>query len=208
MVQTTLDLIRHGEPVGGRKYRGQLDEPLSEKGWQQMRDAVAHACPWQAIISSTLSRCAEFARELADRHALPLHLDARFTEIGFGSWEGKTASELLAGDPGILQHFWSDPVHNTPPGAEAVSDFRVRILAAWQEVLKQFAGQHVLIVGHAGMMRMIIRETLGMPLEKMFYLQVDNAGISRIRVDGKGGDALSRLLFHNAALPEIACSPC
>ena len=27
---TTLDLMRHGEPAGGHKYRGQLDDPLSE----------------------------------------------------------------------------------------------------------------------------------------------------------------------------------
>jgi alpha-ribazole phosphatase/probable phosphoglycerate mutase len=38
---TTLDLLRHGESVGGRKYRGQTDDPLSEKGWAQMRDVVA-----------------------------------------------------------------------------------------------------------------------------------------------------------------------
>ena len=34
---TTIDLIRHGEPVGGRRYRGgRMDDPLSEKGWAQM----------------------------------------------------------------------------------------------------------------------------------------------------------------------------
>jgi len=33
--------MRHGEPVGGRAYRGHsIDDPLSEKGWQQMWDAV------------------------------------------------------------------------------------------------------------------------------------------------------------------------
>jgi len=30
---TTIDLLRHGEPVGGKRYRGQIDDPLSEKGW-------------------------------------------------------------------------------------------------------------------------------------------------------------------------------
>jgi broad specificity phosphatase PhoE len=37
----TLDLLRHGEPEGGRLYRGNLlDNPLSEKGWQQMQASV------------------------------------------------------------------------------------------------------------------------------------------------------------------------
>jgi hypothetical protein len=36
-----LDLLRHGEPEGGRLYRGNLlDDPLSEKGWQQMQASV------------------------------------------------------------------------------------------------------------------------------------------------------------------------
>ena len=36
MSDTVIDLIRHGEPVGGRRYRGHIDDPLSERGWQQM----------------------------------------------------------------------------------------------------------------------------------------------------------------------------
>ena len=37
MKETTIDLIRHGEPVGGRAYRGHnIDDPLSDKGWQQI----------------------------------------------------------------------------------------------------------------------------------------------------------------------------
>ena len=54
---TLIDIIRHGEPVGGKRYRGQIDDPLSEKGWQQMRDAVAGHNPWDVIISSPLARC-------------------------------------------------------------------------------------------------------------------------------------------------------
>ena len=40
-IVTRIDLIRHGEPVGGRRYRGQIDDPLSEKGWKQMREECA-----------------------------------------------------------------------------------------------------------------------------------------------------------------------
>ena len=67
-VTTTLDLLRHGEPVGGSRYRGQTDDPLSDKGWAQMRDAVGDVHPWDHIITSPLSRCSDFAHELAARH--------------------------------------------------------------------------------------------------------------------------------------------
>jgi alpha-ribazole phosphatase/probable phosphoglycerate mutase len=197
---TTIDLIRHGEPVGGRKYRGQIDDPLSEKGWSQMREAIADHCPWDSIISSSLSRCSAFAEELAQRHQRPLSIDERLMEIGFGEWEGATASELMEQQADILMKFWSDPVNNTPPGAETLTAFRDRVIAAWNDILQNHANQHVLLVGHAGMMRMIIRHVLDMPLDKMFRIQVSNACISRIQIDGLGEEALPRLLFHDGSL--------
>ncbi len=197
---TTIDLIRHGEPVGGKRYRGHIDDPLSEKGWAQMRSAVADHHPWDAIVCSSLSRCRAFAEELATRHDLPINTDARFMEIGFGDWEGRTAAELLDEDPQALYRFWSDPLHNTPPNAETLIDFETRVVNGWNELLKNNHGQHVLLVGHAGMIRMILRHVLDMPLDRMFRLQVALAGVSRIEVEGEGTTALPRLVFHGGQL--------
>jgi alpha-ribazole phosphatase len=199
-ISTTIDMIRHGEPVGGKMYRGQIDDPLSEKGWSQMREAVGEHHPWEVIVSSALSRCAEFAGELAGRYGLPLQLDERLMEIGFGEWEGKSAAELMAREPEVLMRFWSDPLNNTPPGAEALVAFRERVIAAWEDILEQHAGRHVLVVGHAGQMRMVLRHVLDMPLDKMFRIQVPNAAITRIVVDGRGENALPRLMFHAGTL--------
>ncbi len=200
LVNTTIDLIRHGEPVGGRKYRGQIDDPLSDKGWTQMRQAVADHKPWDVIISSTLSRCIEFAQELGQRHAIEVIREPRFIEIGFGEWEGRTANELAQEDARQVQRFLADPLNNTPRGAETLYEFEARIIGAWNDVLQQHAGRHVLLVGHAGMMRMIMRHVLDMPLERMFRIQVANAAITRIRVEGTGNNAFPRLLFHDGRL--------
>lgn len=194
---TTVDLIRHGEPVGGRKYRGQIDDPLSEKGWAQMRDAVGDFRPWEAVVSSTLLRCAAFAQELAQRHAVPLTLDQRLKEIGFGAWEGRTAEELELEHPGILAHFFDDPIAYCPAGAEALAEFRDRVIGAWNDLLGHHPGKHILLVAHAGVIRMIIRHVLDMPLERMFRIHVGNVSITRIRVDARGAP---RLLFHGGSL--------
>lgn len=200
MTSTIIDMIRHGEPLGGKRYRGQIDDPLSDKGWAQMRAAVGDHCPWDAIVSSPLSRCAAFAEELVARHDLPLSFDARLMEIGFGDWEGKTAAELMAQDPECLMNFWRDPLNHTPPGAETLATFAERISAAWQAILENHVGQQVLIVGHAGQMRMVIRHVLAMPLDAMFRIQVENAALTRIQVDGEGDEALARLIFHGGKL--------
>ncbi len=200
VVTTTVDLIRHGEPVGGSKYRGQIDDPLSEKGWTQMREAIGEHSPWDIIISSTLSRCIDFARELGQRAGIDVRAESRLMEIGFGEWEGRTASELQQENPGQVERFLRDPLNNTPSGAETLPEFETRIIGAWNDVLHQHYGQHVLLVGHAGMMRMIIRHVLDMPIDRMYRIQVANAAITRIRVEGDGPEALQRLVFHAGKL--------
>ena len=199
---TTLDLMRHGEPVGGRRYRGQTDDPLSEKGWAQMRNAVGNHCPWQVVISSSLSRCADFSRELAERHQLPLEIDARLIELGFGAWEGRTPDELTAADPETLNRFRSDPLMHAPPSAEPLTAFRDRIISAWGSLLEHYGGKHVLVVAHAGVIRMIVAHVLNVPLQHLFRLQVPNAGITRIRVEKHGAQLFPQLLFHG-----VICNP-
>ncbi len=200
IVSTMFDLLRHGEPVGGKKYRGQIDDPLSEKGWQQMRQAVGDYRAWDTIISSPLSRCAVFAREIATRHAIPMKIDARYQEIGFGEWEGRTAAELLARDSTLLMRFWQDPMRHTPPGAEPLVDFRERVLGAFNETLEQYKGKRVLIVAHAGVIRLLVSHALDMPLDRLFRIDVPSAGLSRLRVDHHNDGILPRLVFHAGQL--------
>lgn len=197
---TTVDLIRHGEPVGGRKYRGQIDDPLSDKGWRQMREAVADHHPWQQILTSPLLRCREFAHELAQRHQLPLETDPRWMEIGFGEWEGKTAEDIRAEDPQKLQRFMQDPITLRPPGAEPMTDFHDRISSAWQDLLTRFAERHTLVVCHAGVIRMSMLYLLGMPMKHVFRVQVSNASITRFVLERVDEEWFPRLHFHGGRL--------
>jgi alpha-ribazole phosphatase len=197
---TTIDLIRHGEPEGGKKFRGQLDDPLSEKGWKQMWSAVNNKCPWDVIVSSPLRRCVDFASELAQKHNLPLEVDDRLREIRFGEWEGQTPKELTDVDPEILIRFWSDPIQNRPPGAEPLAAFRKRIASALNDVTAKHEGRHVLIVGHAGVIRMTMLNILDVPLDGIFRINVPNAGITRIRFDQYERNVIPRLIFHAGTL--------
>lgn len=194
--ETRIDLLRHGEPVGGRRYRGQIDDPLSDKGWQQMRRAVVDHDDWDLVWSSPLKRCADFARELATARGLSLTLDPRLMEIGFGEWEGKTADEIRATDPERLDRFWRDPVGNRPAGAELLEHFRARVLSVWQDILLRHAGRRILIIGHAGITRMAVSLTLDSPIENMFRIQVGNAGLTRVLVRAAGSQTFPSLVFH------------
>ncbi|MBW8328166.1 MAG: alpha-ribazole phosphatase family protein [Thiobacillus sp.] len=191
---TTLDLMRHGEPVGGRRYRGQIDDPLSEKGWAQMQAAVGDIVPWTRIVSSPLLRCRAFAERLSERHGLPLALDGRLKEVGFGAWEGKSAAQIEQDAPGTLARFKADPVNARPAGAEPLADFHARVAAALDDLLEQQAGQHVLLVGHAGVMRMALAWALRIPLEHAYRIEVASASLTRLRFD----DGRASLVFHGS----------
>ncbi|MCX4188204.1 histidine phosphatase family protein [Methylophaga sp. OBS4] len=200
MIPTVIDLLRHGEPEGGHCYRGQIDDPLSALGWQQMRQIVPAELPWQQIVTSPLSRCAAFAEELTRSSGLPLTYEPRFMEIGFGEWEGKTATELEAADKQAFYAFYDDPLLNTPPGAEPLNEFQQRIVAAWRDLLNQYQQRHILLVAHAGTIRMILAHVLDIPLHAVFRIQVPYAGLSRISVSDAGARAYAQLQFHAGRL--------
>lgn len=182
---THIDLIRHGEPEGGKRYRGQIDDPLSERGWRQMWDAVGDRAPWQQIVTSPLARCHAFAAALAARHALPLAVDARLMEIGFGRWEGRTADELRAEDPEQLARFYHDPVNARPAGAEPLAAFQARVRAGFADLVQAYPQRHVLVVTHAGVMRAVVAHVLGAPIEALYRIDVAYAALTRIRLDGE-----------------------
>jgi broad specificity phosphatase PhoE len=181
--ETQIDLLRHGEPVGGSRYRGQLDDALSEKGWRQMWQTVDGMSEWQQIVTSPLLRCSSFAVALGERLQLPVHEEPRFREVGFGLWEGHTRVELEAINPGQVARFLQDPVNSRPPGAEPLEEFIGRVQAGFNDLLARFAGQSVLVVAHAGVIRAIMAYILEVPPSRMYRIHVDNAGLSRIRTD-------------------------
>ena len=148
-----IELLRHGD-TGQRSYRGQLDDALSEQGWAQLRAAV-EGRSWDSIVSSSLQRCAAFARELAQARKLPLRLDARLAEYHFGHWQGMPIEQIAQEQGDALARFWADPVTCPPPGAETFAAFRDRLSAALDDVAAEAAGQRVLVVTHGGAIRLL-----------------------------------------------------
>ncbi len=186
-MQTIIDLLRHGETVGGSRFRGSIDDALTEKGWSQMNAAITremtnHTQIWDRIISSPLQRCADFAHKLGQQQSLPVSLDTRFQEMHFGDWEGRTASELIATDENALTQFWNDPVQNTPPGAEPLLVFQQRILSAWADLLRDHRNECILLVTHGGVMRVLLCHVQQRPIKQLLEIEVKHAALKQLRI--------------------------
>ncbi|OBS08551.1 histidine phosphatase family protein [Acidihalobacter prosperus] len=179
-----IGLLRHGEPVGGRRYRGHgVDDPLSEQGWRQMWAVLEGAGDWSAVVSSPLRRAREFAEAYAGRHNLPLRVEPRLCEIGMGDWEGRRPAEVALSDPAAYTGYYADPIRGMPAGAEPLERFYARVAAA----LDELSGEGpILVVAHAGVVRVAVARALEGSLAAMMRVKVPYAGLSRITRDARG----------------------
>lgn len=186
--------MRHGSPVGGRRYRGHgVDDPLSEKGWQQMENTAAAVSGWQRIISSPMQRCSAFAEKLANERNIPMHVENELREVGFGAWEGLSPDDIKQNRGTEYQDFYEDPVNNRPVGAEPLGAFANRIANAIDKAAKEYEGEHLLIVCHAGVMRATLGNVMSAPPVNWYRARVDNAAILRMKTSPYG----LQLIHHN-----------
>ncbi len=184
MPTTVVDLIRHGEPQGGSRYRGnRIDDPLSEKGWSQMWSAIGDYAAWDKIVSSPLQRCHAFAKKLSTQIHKPVLIETQFKEVGFGSWEGKTRAEIKQENFQEYDAFYRDPVNNRPEGAEALDQFILRVSHAYDTIVESHVNQNILIVAHAGVIRAVLGHVLHANPDGMSRIKVDNAGVCRVKHD-------------------------
>jgi len=169
-----IGLLRHGEAVGGPRYRGSTDDPLTLAGWMQMVAAIESVpIAWARIISSPLQRCAAFAAGLASHLQIPLQLEMRLRELDFGAWEGRTSAELLQHERPALLRFWADPVRYPPPQAETLAQLQARVLAVWRELRE--GPQPTLIISHGGPIRIILGHLQRLPLQRLLELDLPYA---------------------------------
>ncbi len=193
MISTTVDLLRHGDVAGGCYYRGSTDDPLTKQGWHQMKSAVAER-QWNRVITSPLHRCRDFAQDLNTKTGMPCTIEANWQEINFGDWEGKTAEQISSEE---LSLFYQDPVNNTPNNAESFLIFQSRIKQAWDKLISMHAGDHLLVITHAGVIRCLFTVLLGLPVYHMFNLQIDHASLTRFQCIHDDSGNFIKLVFSN-----------
>ncbi len=199
---TTVDILRHGRTTADDILRGRIDVSLSDEGYQQMQDRLQPYAdphpPWEAIITSPLQRCAQFARDLSEQHESPVSVDKNFLEMDFGDWDGRSFVELQAENPELFTNVWRQPHKYHPPNGETFQQFSSRITQAWRQLLEQYAGQHLLLICHGGVIRALLGEVLQIPPDAISRIEIPYASISRIKVyQQPGSEHWPQLVFHN-----------
>lgn len=167
-------LARHGDIGLGRdkRYIGIQDLPLSGEGRKQ---ALALAALFtqvalDRVYCSSLTRSQETAAVIAEGHALPLTILPDLHEIHMGEWEGKLFKEIRERFPSAYQQRGEDLVNYRPPGGERFLDCYHRVIPVFEEIGGS-EGQASLIVGHAGINRVILCHAIGLSLQDVFAFE-------------------------------------
>jgi probable phosphoglycerate mutase len=169
----TVYLLRHGDsrPDAVRRFIGRSDAPLNETGRAQAefwRRGLTRI-PFSRICCSDLKRSVETARIIGRRIKVPLSSLPELAEIDLGSWDGMPVSEVRRLFTGEYDRRGADLAGFRPPGGESFSDLSARVVPVFEELVQHSAG-NLLIVGHAGVNRVILCHLLGMPLANLFHL--------------------------------------
>ncbi len=178
-----VTVLRHGEVAGrAHVFRGALDDPLSAQGMSQMRQALARfpSVAFDAVATSPLRRCHEFAAAYATQRRLPLQVLPPFSELAFGEWEGLTPDEAAARHPHEYQAFHATHGEHAPPDGESLAQFRARINQGWHDWLMQDTGANLLLVTHAGVMRALLMDLFGFTAAQAFQVALPEAASLRI----------------------------
>jgi broad specificity phosphatase PhoE len=203
-MRTTLYLLRHAATEANLAKPARLqgcrhDPPLAPLGLRQAaatRDFLA-VRPVHACYCSPLRRAVQTAAVVAAPHGLaPRPLDA-LTECDVGGWEGLDWDTIRARDPEAYRQYMADPAAFAYPGGESFADAHRRAAAAFDRLLRDHAGQALLVVSHHVVNRTYLAGLLGLPLRQARQVILDNCGISVVTCEG-GRAAVSTLnaAFH------------
>lgn len=181
-----LLLVRHGETDWNRDrlLQGQVDVPLNATGRLQAHNLAVRLCDWKidALYSSDLSRAAETAAIVGNLLGLERRLAADLREIDVGCWGGLTHAELESRYPEEMNALACG--EDIPRGgAERMGELQERLVAAYERICQDHAGQTVLLISHGGALKSLISHLLGLDLrEGMRRLSTrGNTGLTHFR---------------------------
>jgi len=186
----TIYLVRHGKiqlEDGQRRYIGQLDLLLSDEGLRQAHLLQKRLEPADiaAVYCSDLSRSRQTAEIIAAHRDVPVKARQDLREIALGEWEGSTFADIARRFPDKFRARGADIAYYRVPGGESFADCGKRVIAAFHDLLVSSPG-NILIVGHAGVNRLLLCHVLGMPLANLFRIVQEYGCLNIIHCAGFG----------------------
>jgi broad specificity phosphatase PhoE len=173
-----LLLVRHGETEANRRaqYLGRADIELTARGVAQVA-AMRRILPRpDVVVSSPLRR----ARQTAEALSASIEIDARWIELDYGPLDLQPIGHVAAD----LSERWRRDAEFAPPGVETLSALSARVNKACDDLVGRAQTSVVIVVTHVGPIKAALAWALDVPVTIADRLFVEDAGLSRIDIDG------------------------
>lgn len=173
-----IHLVRHTQvDVTSEMCYGHLDVPLAGSFNEEIQSIINQIDKdYEAYYSSPLSRCKLLIEQLTSNGYL---LDERLLECNFGDWEGNIWSEI---EDDTLPIWFEEFVETRPPNGESLVEMQSRVEGFIAELL-DIGLNKVLIVTHAGVLRLFYRYVLDFPLQNLFKISFHYGEILKLRIE-------------------------
>lgn len=179
-----LFLVRHGETESGStlRYWGQSDVKLSTLGLRQAERLCSRLVTekFDAIYTSNLRRASVTAEIIAAGHQLDIVNCAELNEVNFGKVEGLTFDEVSRFYPEVAKTWVSRSLSLEFPDGENFEKFNSRVSKFLIRLGKHTPEETILIVAHAGPLRLLVCHLLGLDLRHWRQFRLDLASLSII----------------------------
>lgn len=185
-----LFLVRHGETElnSAERYWGRSDVKLSAVGIEQaerLRDRLAVE-KIDAVYSSNLERALVTAEIIAFSHRLAVTTCAELREVDFGQLEGLNFSEISQLYPEVAKLWAERSTKLKYPGGESLVEFNTRVSKFLSKLDKHTTGETILVVAHAGVLRTLVCQLLGIDPQRRWQIRLDLASFSILETHQQG----------------------
>ncbi len=166
-----VDFIRHGECLDNAFLRGHSPSELSALGEAQMHRVFSTLPKPDWVISSPAQRCLKPTKSY---YSEPTVWND-FQERCFGVWDGLSYEEVKSLDPSGLKSYLEQPFTFDISSSESLGDFETRVVSVFEKVLEHatiHSLNHVCIVTHGGVMRVLLKSILGLKNQALFQFEI------------------------------------
>jgi alpha-ribazole phosphatase len=95
-------------------------------------------------------------------------------------WEGMSFDEIQEQYPEEFTAWAGNPLAFSPMGGESTLEVKGRVMNALNTILQNHCGERIAVVSHGGVIRVMLCELLGVPLENIFRIEQDYAAFNII----------------------------
>lgn len=126
------------------------------------------------------------AQAIATYHNLQVVPEGEVTEFDHGVWSGLLRDEIQERFADDLETWINKPTRLKVDGAEMLHDVAERAQRSISAIIRKHPGQTIVVVSHDLVIKVIMALAMGMDLDRVWFIKLDNASVSELEYGERG----------------------